>query len=125
MYSIHYTAIEPIKEESRDINITDASVTSYELHLQYSKTYQVVAFTWNDLGRSSQSNKWQLKTAQGKDKFPLSYINYTTRNVPIRWVCPLYITGRGLTLMVKHSTLQLTFPTKYQPTPGTILPPNY
>ena len=67
MYSIHYTAIEPIKEESRDINITDASVTSYELHLQYSKTYQVVAFAWNDLGRSSQSNKWQLKTAQGKD----------------------------------------------------------
>jgi len=67
MYSIHYTVIEPMVETPREINITDASVTSYELHLHYSKTYQVVAFAWNDLGRSSQSNKWQVKTAQGKN----------------------------------------------------------
>ena len=66
MYSIHYTVIEPIEEESREINITDASVTSYELHLQYSKTYRVVVFAWNDLGRSIQSNIWQVKTVQGK-----------------------------------------------------------
>ena len=68
MYSIHYTVIEPIKEESRDINITDASVTSFELHLQYSKTYRVAVFAWNDLGHSLQNNVWQVKTAQGKKK---------------------------------------------------------
>jgi len=66
MYSIYYTVIEPIKEKSREINITDASVTSYVLHLQYSKTYRVVVLAWNDLGRSLQSNTWQVKTAQGK-----------------------------------------------------------
>ena len=66
MYSIHYTVIEPVKEKSREINITDASATSYELHLQYSKTYRVVVFAWNDLGRSLESNTWQVKTAQGR-----------------------------------------------------------
>ena len=68
MYSIHFTVIEPNTEKAREINITDASVTSYELHLQYSKTYRVVVFAWNDLGRSSESNTWEVKTAHGERK---------------------------------------------------------
>lgn len=66
MYSIHYRAVEPIIENWVDINITDANVTSYELHLQYSKKYTVVVFAWNNLGRSVKSNVWHVRTAQGK-----------------------------------------------------------
>ena len=81
MYSIHFTVIEPITETSREINVTDPSVTNYELHLRYSKTYRVVVFAWNDLGPSSESNTWQVTTAQGKkkrEKFTLS----VDRSVP-------------------------------------------
>ena len=92
MYSIHYTVIEPMVETPREINITDASVTSYELHLQYSKTYQVVAFAWNNLGRSLQSNKWQVKTAQGKDNARNSLCHIQQEMFPFCG-CVLYILG--------------------------------
>ena len=123
MYSIHYRVIEPITEKSREINITDASFTSYELHLQYSKTYRVVAFAWSDLGRSVESNAWQVKTAQGKKNGRNSHYRLTasyllldhsrklTRNAHSLWVYALYIRG-GKTKKVTLSTLQLTVPTK-------------
>ncbi len=66
MYSIHYRVIWPTTEKWVDINITNASVTSYELNLQYSRKYSVIVFAWNKLGRSAKSNIWKLRTAQGK-----------------------------------------------------------
>ena len=66
MYSIQYRLIEPSKEGWTEINITGSNITSYEIHLKYSKKYAVIAFAWNNLGRSVKSNPWQVRTAQGK-----------------------------------------------------------
>lgn len=66
MYSIHYTVNEPTTKKWVEINITNTSATSYELHLQYSKKYTVVVFAWNNLGRSEKSGALQVRTAQGK-----------------------------------------------------------
>ena len=77
MYSIHYGVIEPTKEGKTEINITDSNITSYEMNLQYSKTYKVIVFAWNNLGRSVESKSWQVKTAQGK-KVVTNYINITS-----------------------------------------------
>ncbi|XP_078372013.1 uncharacterized protein LOC144655597 [Oculina patagonica] len=63
-YSIRYRVIEPVTEKWVDINITNASVTSYELHLQYSRNYTVIVFAWNNLGRSEKSDAWHVRTAQ-------------------------------------------------------------
>lgn len=66
MYSIHYRVIEPNKEKWVDVNITDTTITSYELHLENSKNYAVIVFAWNNLGRSPTSDAWHVRTAQGK-----------------------------------------------------------
>ncbi|KAJ7385105.1 hypothetical protein OS493_017473 [Desmophyllum pertusum] len=50
MYSIQYRVIEPTEEEWTEINITDASIASYEMHLKYSKKYTVIVFCLEQSG---------------------------------------------------------------------------
>ncbi|XP_078371996.1 uncharacterized protein LOC144655586 [Oculina patagonica] len=90
MYSIHYRAIEPITEKWKDINITDTNVTSYELHLQYSKKYTVIVFAWNNLGRSVGSNPWEVRTAQDVPYQPILHetILAECNSVNISWSPP-------------------------------------
>lgn len=67
MYSIRYRVIEPTQEEWTEINITDLSILSHDLHLQYSKKYAVVVLAWNSLGQSMKGKAWEVRTAQGKE----------------------------------------------------------
>ena len=64
MYSLRYRVVKPTTEQWEEVNITDANITSYELHLQYSKKYSVKVSAWNDLGRSVESKTWEVRTAQ-------------------------------------------------------------
>ena len=68
MYTLHYRIVGPaIKDENwSSMNITDTTLTRYELQLQYSKEYELIVSAWNKLGHSN-SNAWHLKTAQGED----------------------------------------------------------
>jgi len=68
MYSLRYRVVKPTTRDWVEINITD--VNSYKLHLQYSKKYNVTMFAWNNLGRSKESEAWEIRTAQCK-KIPL------------------------------------------------------
>ena len=52
-----------------EINITNASLTSFELEFQHSKKYEVTVFAWNNLGRSKASTAWEVRTAQCKHTF--------------------------------------------------------
>ena len=67
MYTLYYRVISPATKDVNwaVVNISDTSVKSYELQLQYSKLYKIVASAWNKLGES-KSKGWLLKTAQGK-----------------------------------------------------------
>jgi len=62
MYSLRYRVVKPTTRDWVEINITD--VNSYKLHLQYSKKYNVTMFAWNNLGRSKESEAWEIRTAQ-------------------------------------------------------------
>ncbi|CAH3115182.1 unnamed protein product, partial [Porites lobata] len=55
MYSLRYRAVQPATEKITEINITNASLTSFELHFQHSKKYEVTVFAWNKLGRNVPS----------------------------------------------------------------------
>ena len=66
MYSLRYKAVRPTDEKMTEINITDASVNSFELQFQHSKKYEVTVFAWNNLGRSEASKAWQIRTKQCK-----------------------------------------------------------
>ena len=66
MYSLRYRVVKPTYEKWIEINMTNVSVTSYELHLRYSKAYKVTVFAWNTLGRSQESEALDIKTTQCK-----------------------------------------------------------
>ena len=65
MYSIYYRETEPSVNGWKQLNVS--GITSYELHLQYSKKYEVIIVAWNKLGRSESSQAWEPRTAQGTD----------------------------------------------------------
>ena len=69
MYSLRYRAVQPTTEKITEINITNASLTSFELEFQHSKKYEVTVFAWNNLGRSKASTAWEVRTAQCKHTF--------------------------------------------------------
>ena len=66
MYSLRYRVIKPTLEDWTEIKITDANITSQQLHLRHCKTYKVTVSAWNDLGRGKESKPWYIKTAQCK-----------------------------------------------------------
>ena len=66
MYSLRYRVIKPTTEDWTEINVTDANITSHQVHLQHSKKYSVTVSAWNDLGRSKESKPWYIGTAQCK-----------------------------------------------------------
>ncbi|KAJ7371966.1 hypothetical protein OS493_021392 [Desmophyllum pertusum] len=90
MYSIQYRVIEPTKEEWTEINITGSNITSYEMHLKYSKKYKVIVFAWNNLGRSVESNPWQVRTAQDVPYQPILHqpILGECNSINITWSPP-------------------------------------
>ena len=69
MYSLRYRVVQPTTEKITEINITNASLTSFELEFQHSKKYEVTVFAWNNLGRSRESTAWEVRTAQCKQSF--------------------------------------------------------
>ena len=69
MYSLHYNEVQLATEKKTEINITNASVTSFELQFQHSKKYEVTVFAWNNLGQSEASKAWQVRTKQCKHTF--------------------------------------------------------
>ena len=69
MYSLRYKVVQPATEKITEINITNASLTSFELQFQHSKKYEVTVFTWNNVGRSKESRAWEVRTAQCKHTF--------------------------------------------------------
>ena len=52
-----------------EIDITNASLTSFELEFQHSNKYEVTVFAWNNLGRSKASTAREQRTAQCKHNF--------------------------------------------------------
>ena len=66
MYTLYYRVVGPVNQEDNwtVVNITNTSVTSYELQLQYSREYEIMASAWNKLGESKRKG-WYLKTALG------------------------------------------------------------
>ena len=69
MYSLRYKAVLPAAEKMTEINITNASVTSFELQFQHSKKYEVTVLAWNNLGPSEASKAWAISTKQCKHTF--------------------------------------------------------
>ena len=69
MYSLRYRAVKPTIEKITEINITNASLTSFELEFQHSKKYEITVFAWNILGRSKASTAWEVGTTQCKHNF--------------------------------------------------------
>lgn len=79
MYSLRYRVVKPNTEDWKELNITNANITSYEMHLQYNKKYEVTVFAWNNLGHSEENKVWEIRTAQCKCYEPLS--SFTTANL--------------------------------------------
>ena len=69
MYSLRYNVVRPAAEKMMEINITNASDTTFALQFQHSKKYEVKVFAWNNLGRSKASKAWQIRTRQCKHTF--------------------------------------------------------
>lgn len=70
MYSICYRETEPSVNGWKQLNVS--GITSYELHLKYSKKYEVKIVAWNKLGPSESSKAWEPRTAQGTDIIALN-----------------------------------------------------
>ncbi|KAJ7350187.1 hypothetical protein OS493_037881 [Desmophyllum pertusum] len=60
------------------------------MHLQYSKKYRVAVFAWNNLGRSVESNVWQVRTAQDVPYQPILHqpILGECNSINITWSPP-------------------------------------
>ncbi|CAH3188381.1 unnamed protein product, partial [Porites evermanni] len=69
MYSLRYKAVLPAAEKMTEINITNASVTSFQLQFQHSKKYEVTVLAWNNLRPSEASKAWEIRTKQCKQTF--------------------------------------------------------
>lgn len=80
MYTLYYRISRPAtKEENWTAeNITDTSVTSFYLQLQYSKEYEVIVSAWNKLGESNRK-AWHLTTEFGKHAADLFWLLGTFR----------------------------------------------
>ena len=65
MYTLYHRIVGPALKEENWSSFT-TNETKYTLQLQYSKEYEIIVSAWNKLG-GSNSTKWHLRTAQGKN----------------------------------------------------------